>query len=114
MNHGEEDRAIKVNRQCGVFYLVAQLSHCWHLSLQQRTHGLTEGRWGGGVKMTDGAEIKMFYDGMDVLAVKEGKKSFLRRIFNDKLRKMMKFILKCVPECILVSLSRRKWELHHI
>lgn len=66
MNHSEEDRAIKVNRQCGVFYLVAQLSHCWHLSLQQRTRCLTEG-----VKMTDGAEIKMFYDGMDVLAMKE-------------------------------------------
>lgn len=69
MNHNEEGRAIKVHRQCGVFYLVAQLSHCWHLSLQQRTHRLTEG-----VKMTDGAEIKMFYDGMDVLAVNEQKK----------------------------------------
>lgn len=105
MNHGEEDRAIKVNRQCGVFYLVAQLSRCWHLSLQQRTHCLTEG-----VKMTDGAEIKMFYDGMDALAAKEQKNKFLRMICNDKPRTTMKCLLKRVPECILVSLRRRKSE----
>lgn len=48
---------------CAVVTLLAPVS------LQQRTHCLTEG-----VKMTDGAEIKMFYDGADVLAVKEQKK----------------------------------------
>lgn len=69
MNRGEEDRAIKANKQCGVFYLVAQLSRCWHPSLQQRTHCLTEE-----VKMTDGAEIKMLCDMMFLLAVKEQRK----------------------------------------
>lgn len=66
MNHGEDDCVIKVNTWCGAFYLVTQLSHFWHLSLQQRTNCLTKG-----VKMTDGAEIKMFYDGMDVLVVEK-------------------------------------------
>lgn len=60
--------------------------------------------------MTDGAEIKMFYDGMDVLAAKEQKNKFLRMICNDKPRNTMKCLLKRVPECILVSHRRRKSE----
>lgn len=49
--------------------------------------------------MTDGAEIKMFYDGMDVLAMKEQKKKkenkFLWRMYNDKPRNMMFYSEAC-------------------